>query len=442
MSLHVVLLFHAAISRRAQDETRNGDTQSTINVASVKTYLRDAVEASSCPTILNHGDKVILSRCYKTTDFRKLCPQSEIEAFLETDGVDNAGGNSGSTISIGKNFMLKSVKKVEAERLVLAIEDAWGWGQGRSLLDPICQIFVETDSKTAWVLGRTISLEVKTEVAAFDLKSPKFAQPDTYTMDELKICFAHTSLGILDAIARRVIVMQGGVSLPRLYPAACEPHDLKTLAYFQSYRAECDEGPFTELAQLPAHAHLQNNLVPHDFEDKIAHHSFSYGIRNDSGTAKSVIEKSISPEELTCKKLSGKWLQKDIAFKKLVGSPFISNDADTIINFKRVLETDIEFLKNQKLTDYSLFVKVYEDDDKTLEPDNIFPFTLKVHLGNSPPKYYILAIGIIDYGEEYVPMTESMKGGTTTMLEPTAYSKLFRKILGPSGYIAHIPSEK
>jgi len=52
-----------------------------------------------------------------------------------------------------------------------------------------------------------------------------------------------------------------------------------------------------------------------------------------------------------------------------------------------------------------------------------------------PGREFILAIGIIDYGEKYGEMSEQWKAGTTTMLEPTAYKEQFRTILSYDGYL-------
>jgi len=281
------------------------------------------------------------------------------------------------------------------------------------LLDPICRVFVETNRRTAWILGRTISLalEGKREVAAFDLKSPKFSTPDQYTQNDMMKCVADKE------------------SKP-YWAVECDPHDLKTLAYYQTYRAQCQgERALTKLHELEPGKHLQDGMAP--YASRHAYHSFSSGLA--VGMMASVIQELTKPEDTTCDALSKKWAQKDLAFDKLVGKPFIC-DGETGIILENRLATDAGLLEKQGLTDYSLFLKVYEHNDDAWEFQGDFPFTARVTLDL---KTYIIAIGIIDYGEKYTWMSETLKFGTTTMLAPDRYKKYFTGIVAKTGYITY-----
>jgi len=437
--LILFLLLCTTTSIREQEQAIR-DTKSETDINSAKSQLERAAAVETCPTELNPGDNLILSSCYKHTLFQQVCPTQEMNDFLADAGGHEAnGGNSGSTISIGEHFMLKSVKKDEADRLVVAIQRAWG--QGQSLLDPICRIFVETNRKTAWILGRTISLalEGKREVAAFDLKSPKFSRPDRYTVEAVRRCINDKTDSLL--------------------PVVCDPHDLKTLAYYQSYRAQCQGGQqLTKLQQLEQDRHLQDDMVPSAVQNEVQH-SFSnnfdrasyerairahaFGVLVPDAVVTFLGEKMVgfmeelvTPESITCDALSKKWAQKDVAFDKLVGTPFYCDD-ETGRALENRLATDAGLLAEQGLTDYSLFLKVYEyDHDDGALVNQIFPVTAKVDLKGFP-KQYIIAMGIIDYGEEYTTLSEPLKFGTTTMLKPDRYEEYFNRIIAKAGYITY-----
>jgi len=413
--LHLLLLLLTTNSLRRQVKVDGGDQTATVTITDVKQRLQNSQESDSCPHELQDGSHA-LSNCYPSEIYQDICNEQEIHGFLTgTDERSANGGNSGSTISIGKMFMLKSVKKDEAQRLLTAIQTAWG--QGQSLLDPICRVLAESNSEIAWILGRTISIPDRQPVAAFDLKSPDFADNERYTPEHILRCAA-------------TLVMFG---------EACEPHDFKTLAYFQTYMTACHEGQqlFKKLDTLGANEQLQRDMLPEDVLNREVYHSFGNNF-NDSevgqflgGVVRSVEAVTTRQgDRFTCRDLSKKWVEKDIGFKKLVDQPLVC-EGKRGQELQQLLNTDASHLATLMLTDYSLFLNIYENY-ATWKPQGRFPLTARVKVG---AKTYIIAMGIIDYGEKYAILSEFYKSGTTTMLEPSKYQQSFMKIFSENGYL-------
>jgi len=414
--LHLLLLLLTTNSLRRQVKVDGGDQTATVTITDVKQRLQNSQESDSCPHELQDGSHA-LSNCYPSEIYQDICNEQEIHGFLTgTDERSANGGNSGSTISIGKMFMLKSVKKDEAQRLLTAIQTAWG--QGQSLLDPICRVFAESNSEIAWILGRTISIPDRQPVAAFDLKSPDFADNERYTPEHIMEC------------ALRMV--SGGFLEP------CEPHDFKTLAYFQTYIAKCDPGQqsFKKLETLGEDEQLQRNMLSENVLNMEVNHSFGNNFNNGSavgavlGHLVTSVEGVMTRARITCQDLIKKWVEKDIGFKKLVDQPLVC-EGKRGQYLQQLLNTDASHLATRMLTDYSLFLNIYEND-VTWTPQGNFPLTARVQVGT---KTYIIAMGIIDYGEEYKTLSEVYKSGTTTMLEPRKYQQSFMRIFSENGYL-------
>jgi len=101
--------------------------------------------------------------------------------------------------------------------------------------------------------------------------------------------------------------------------------------------------------------HLQKQKVPPAVRETTVHHSYHFAFDVDgTGQGKAAVlgfeeaaNKVVTPEDLACDELSRKWAEKDVAFRKLVGTPFICNDVATGEGLKNSLVIDTELLAEQ-----------------------------------------------------------------------------------------------